>query len=147
MFAYLSDFSTTQEWDPGVERASRLDDGPVRLGSEFRLLAGFLGRSVPLTYTVIEYDPPLAVAFLGENSTVTSRDRITFEPAGEHTWIVYEADLALKGLLRLGDPLLRIAFKRVGDRALAGLRERLREPSPAGRSPVGPLEVSADAPG
>jgi hypothetical protein len=124
-FAYLSDFSTTQEWDPGVVEATRLDAGDVREGSEFRLLARFLGRTVPLTYRVVEYDPPYAVGFLGESATVTSRDRITLEPAEEGTSIVYDADLALAGLLRLADPLLALAFKRVGDRALVGLRERL----------------------
>lgn len=124
-FAYLSDFSTTQEWDPGVVEAMRLDAGDIREGSEFRLLARFLGRTVPLTYRIVQYEPPYAAGFLGENATVRSRDTITFNPAGEGTWIVYDAELALKGPLRLADPLLALAFKRVGDRALAGLRERL----------------------
>jgi len=30
MFAYLSDFSSTQEWDPGVIEAERIGDAPVR---------------------------------------------------------------------------------------------------------------------
>jgi hypothetical protein len=124
-FDYLSDFSTTQEWDPGVVRAVRLDEGDVRVGSEFALTARFLGRTAPLTYEVIEYHRPLAVTFRGENATVVSRDRITFESAEGGTRIVYDADLSLKGPLRVADPLLRLAFKPVGDRALAGLRERL----------------------
>ncbi len=124
-FDYLSRFDSTAEWDPGVLEARRLDTGDVREGSAFRLLAGFLGRTVPLTYRIVEYEPPYAVGFLGENATVSSHDRITFEPGGEGTRIVYDADLALRGPLRLADPLLALAFKRVGDRALAGLRERL----------------------
>jgi hypothetical protein len=34
MFAYLSDFSSTQEWDPGVIEAERLGDAPVHEGTE-----------------------------------------------------------------------------------------------------------------
>src|ERR1019366_9462413 len=49
MFADLSDFSSTQEWDPGVIEAERLGDAPVREGTEFRLLASFLHRKIPLT--------------------------------------------------------------------------------------------------
>jgi carbon monoxide dehydrogenase subunit G len=124
-FAYLSDFSTTEEWDPGVIEAERLGEGPVREGTEFRLLARFLGRKTPLTYRIVEYDPPRAVTFRGESSTVVSLDRITFEPSNGGTRITYDADLALKGALKLADPLLRIAFKRVGDRALSGLRSTL----------------------
>jgi carbon monoxide dehydrogenase subunit G len=127
MFAYLSDFSTTVEWDPGVVEAERLGDAPVREGTEFRLVAVFLGRKAPLAYRIVEYDPPSAVTFRGENSTVVSLDRITFEPSGGGTRIVYDADLALKGTLKLADPLLRVAFKRVGARALAGLRRTLED--------------------
>lgn len=125
MFAYLSDFSTTEEWDPGVIEAERLGVDPVREGTEFRLLVRFLGRKTPLTYRIVEYDPPSAVTFRGESSTVVSLDRITFEPSNGGTRITYDADLALKGALKLADPLLRIAFKRVGARALSGLRSTL----------------------
>ena len=127
MFAYLSDFSTTQEWDPGVIEAERLGDAPVREGTEFRLLASFLGRKIPLTYRIVEYDPPHVVTFRGESSTVVSLDRITFEPSEQGTRITYDADLVLKGPFKLADPLLGIAFKRVGARALAGLRKTLGE--------------------
>jgi len=127
MFAYLSDFSSTQEWDPGVIEAERLGDAPVRNGTEFRLLASFLGRKIPLTYRIVEYDPPSAVTFRGESSTVVSLDRITFEPSERGTRITYDAYLALKGPFKLASPLLGIAFKRVGARALAGLRKTLGE--------------------
>ena len=127
MFAYLSDFSTTAEWDPGVIEAERLGEEPVREGTEFRLLASFLGRKTPLTYRIVEYHPPSAVTFRGESPTVVSLDRITFEPSNGGTRITYDADLALKGARKLADPLLRVAFKRVGARALAGLRSTLEE--------------------
>ncbi len=136
-FAYLSDFSTTEEWDPGVAEAQRLEGGQVREGSQFRLLARFLGRNVPLTYTIVEYLPTDAVGFVGENATVVSRDRITFEPVGAGARIVYDADLALKGPLRMADPLLGLAFSRVGDRALEGLRRRLGELAATGAAAVG----------
>jgi carbon monoxide dehydrogenase subunit G len=127
-FAYLSDFSTTREWDPGVVEAKRLNGQAVGEGTEFWLVAEFLGRKNELTYRTVEYDPPYAVTFLGENATVISRDRITFDStaAGTRgTRVTYDADLALKGRLRIADPLLALAFNRLGDRALAGLRRTL----------------------
>ena len=44
VFAYLSDFSTTREWDPGVVEAERLGGQAVGEGTEFRLVAGRSGR-------------------------------------------------------------------------------------------------------
>lgn len=125
VFAYLSDFSTTREWDPGVVEAERLNGAAVGEGAEFRVVAQFLGRKTPLTYRIVEYDPPRAVTFLGESSTVISRDRITFETTALGTRVTYDADLALKGLFRIADPFLGFAFTRVGDRALRGLTQAL----------------------
>jgi carbon monoxide dehydrogenase subunit G len=124
-FAYLSDFSTAEEWDPGTVQAERLGEGQLGEGTEFRLVAAFLGRNTTLTYRIVEFDPPNAVTFRGENSTVVSLDRITFEPSDGGTRVLYDADLKLKGLLKLADPLLGLAFNRIGDSALAGMRKAL----------------------
>jgi len=53
-FAYLSDFSTTSEWDPGVVEAARVGAGVVGMGTEFRLVAKFLGRETSITYRIVE---------------------------------------------------------------------------------------------
>ena len=138
VFAYLSDFSTSREWDPGVVEAERLNGQAVGEGTEFRLVAEFLGRKNELTYRIVEYDPPHAVTFLGENATVISRDRITFDAAAGGARVTYDADLALKGLLRIAHPLLALAFNRVGDRALAGLTRTLATslaPTPSPTTP------------
>ncbi len=131
-FAYLSDFSTSAEWDPGVVEAERMGDAPVGEGTEFRLVADFLGPTTELTYRIVEYEPPRAVTFRGEGSTVVSLDRITFEPADGGSLVTYDADLALKGPLRIADPLLGLAFNRVGNRALHGLRKTLGTREPRG---------------
>ncbi len=124
-FAYLSDFSTAEEWDPGTVQSERLGEGPLGEGAEFRLVASFIGRKTTLIYRIVEYDQPNAVTFRGENSTVVSLDRITFESSDGGTRVTYDADLTLKVPLRVADPLLGLAFKRVGDQALAGLRKTI----------------------
>src|SRR5437764_11759573 len=91
-FTYLSDFSTTQEWDPGVLQAERVGDEAIGPGTEFRLVAEFLGRKAPITYRIVDYDPPHAVTFLGENASVVSRDRIMFEDTEPGTRITYDAE-------------------------------------------------------
>ena len=126
VFAYLSDFSTTQEWDPGVAEAQRLDDGPIAVGSRFNVVADFMGRRTPLVYAVVALDAPHSITLRGENATVVSLDTIAFEPTpGGGTRVSYDADLTLKGPLRLGDPLLKLVFNRIGDRAVDGLRAQL----------------------
>jgi carbon monoxide dehydrogenase subunit G len=101
VFAYLSDFANAQEWDPGTVRSERLGEGPLGEGTEFRLLASFLARKTTLIYRIVEYDPPTAVTFRGENASAVSLDRITFEPSDGGTRVTYDADLTLKGWLRV----------------------------------------------
>ncbi len=132
VFAYLSDFSTTAEWDPGVLEAQRLDP-EVKLGSRFRLLANFRGRQAEIVYTVVRYEPPRLITLRGENATVVSLDTIEVETVGAAAGaaagarVTYDAQLSMKGILRIGDPLLGRAFKPVGDNALAGLRRKLAQ--------------------
>ena len=135
-FSYLSDFTTAAEWDPGTVQSQRLGEGPIGEGTEFRLVATFLGRKTALSYRIVEYQPPHAVTFRGENSTVLSVDRITFEALDGGTRIVYNAALTLKGPLKLADPLLALVFNRVGDHAVAGLRDTvvLHSPTPDTRT-------------
>ena len=100
------------------------------------LVADFLGRKAALTYRIVEFEPDRAVTLRGENATVVSLDRITCEPSDGGTRVTYDADLALKGPLRIADPLLGLAFDRVGDRALEGLRETLGSRDPARLPPL-----------
>ena len=123
-FAYLSRFDRAAEWDPGVEAGEMLTPEPVGVGSRFRLVARFLGRRLPLEYEIVEYHDE-RIVLRAENRSVRSVDTITFEDDDRDSVVVYDARLDAKGIGRLADPLLAIAFRRIGDRAAAGLRSHL----------------------
>lgn len=124
-FDYLADFSHAQEWDPGVQRATRLDDGPVGLGSRFELVAEFNGRSIPLVYEVTTFEPPHRVGFLARTSLVESDDVISLSPTATGVDVTYRAILRPRGWLRLATPLVNRSFGAIGDRARDSLRRRL----------------------
>lgn len=125
-FAYLSRFSSAEEWDPGVIEARMVTPEPVGLGSRFGLVAVFLGARVPLEYEIVQYDPPQRVVLTAENRSVRSTDTISFDSAASGgTMIRYEAVLLPKGAARLADPLFAWALRRVGDRAADGLQAAL----------------------
>ncbi len=127
-FAYLSRFSSAEEWDPGVIRAQMITPEPVGLGSRFRLVAAFLRAEVPLEYEIIDYDPPRRVVLTAENRSVRSTDTIAFDATTSGGTVVrYDAVLSPKGAARLADPLFALALRRVGDRAASGLQATLAE--------------------
>jgi carbon monoxide dehydrogenase subunit G len=125
-FEYLADFANAREWDPGVVEGENLTGQPIGPDSRFRLVSRFLGRRVPLEYRIVAFEPPRRVVFQADQAAVSSTDEIRFVPGGAGTSVTYDADLRLKGPLgRLMDPLLGLAFRRIGDRAAAGLRSAL----------------------
>lgn len=121
-FAYLAEFSNAQEWDPGVVRGARLDDGPLGVGSRFEITVRSL-RESSLVYEVTAYDATARrVVLRGTNALVVSLDEITVAPDGS---VTYDADLRFRGPLRVLDPMLRLSFKPIGDKAASGLRATL----------------------
>lgn len=124
VFSYLSDFTTTTEWDPGTVRTERVSgDGGV--GTTYRNVSSFMGRETELTYEVVEHRPDSRFALRGENSVVTANDTMEIAPLGEGSRVTYTADFSFKGIGRLVAPLMKPALKKLGDEAQGGLRQAL----------------------
>ena len=122
-FAYLSDLSRFDEWDPGISRADQVEgDGPGE-GAVYELDAS----GTTLRYEVELFEPPRVLRARARSTFITSVDTIGVEPDDDApgSVVTYDADLSLNGLLRIGDPLLGLAFGRIGDRAAKGLTEKL----------------------
>ena len=125
-FDYKASFENVAEWDPGVVEAEPIDSGKPRAGRRVRVVVSSAGRKMPLEYRVAEIDPPRRVLLVAETSILRSVDEITVEPAPGGATVTYDANLELLGPLRIFNPALAIVFKRVGDRAAAGLRRKLQ---------------------
>jgi carbon monoxide dehydrogenase subunit G len=124
VFNYLSDFTTTTEWDPGtVVTVNHHGDGGV--GTTYLNTSTFLGRKTQLTYIVGEFIPGKRVRLRGENKTVIAVDTLTFRPVASGTEVTYTAEFTFKGLSRIAAPLLKPAFERLGNEAEAGMRKAL----------------------
>ncbi len=131
-FRYLADFATISDWDPGVVRSRRLGDEPLAVGARFEVISSFLGREVPLVYETIEIDPPRRVLLRAETGAVASLDEMTFDlRPGGGTLVTYDAELTMNGIAKLAELPMRLAFRRLGDAARDGLRNRLAEAPPA----------------
>jgi hypothetical protein len=123
VFDYMARFSNAAEWDPGVAEATDVNPGAPALGSTYRLTVRSFGRTIPLEYRIVEMDRPHRVVLRAENSTVRSTDviEVSSGPRSGST-LTYDATLELKGVAALFTPLLGLSFRRIGDRAIVGLR-------------------------
>lgn len=139
VWRYLADLRSVAEWDPSVEAARLVSGEPGSRGARFEIEVGFLGRRISLPYEAIEVEPPMRVRFTAQTPVMTVSDeaRISPRPDGGSS-VNWDAELRPRGIWRVADPLLQLAFGRIGSRAERGLEARL-----AGRSLFAPAEKVA----
>ena len=121
---YLADFTHAEEWDPGTESCTRLDSGPIRVGSRFHNESEIAGVSTELVYELVTLDAD-KVVLRGENDSATSTDTITVTPKDGGSEITYEAVIEAKGIGKLAEPLMKLVFERIGSETETKMTEVL----------------------
>lgn len=129
-FAFVSDFRNAEKWDPRTYQVDKTTPGPIGVGTIFQLHGSAIPRSLaarlpvprsalarPLPYEVVVFEPPHRFVLGGESKLLRYRDEIEFVADGDATRMTYSAELALKGALAIGEPFLKLVFKRIGDDA------------------------------
>jgi NAD(P)-dependent dehydrogenase (short-subunit alcohol dehydrogenase family) len=124
VFAYISEFSRIEEWDPAVARGVRITDGALGVGSQFRIdmKAGF-----SLRYTVVEWEPDRRLLMTVESKPFKAREEIFFKRTADGTRVRYVATFDFI------EPLARLAkafpgvMDRVGKSAMAGMKRALED--------------------
>lgn len=120
VFDYLSDFSHTEQWDPGTVSTVRTSgDGGV--GTVYRNISQFMGRRVELDYTAVVLDRPTELRFRGDGPGAQTTDLLRLRRVAEGaTEIHYRAEfefssraVRLLAPLVLGRKLERLADETV----------------------------------
>lgn len=124
---YLKDFANAESWDPGTVSCTRITDGPVGIGTEWRNVSQFRGRETTLTYRLEQIEDDRLV-FVGRNKTATSTDNLSFTTLDDGgTSITYRAHVVFHGLARLADPFMKKEFDRLGDELIATMTTALEK--------------------
>ncbi len=124
-FTYMADLRNFARWDPGVTEVQQVEGEGGGPDTSFDVSVKGPVGDLTLRYDTTFHEAPEKVVALAKSSMLTSLDTITVVADGDGSVVTYDAQLDLNGPLRLADPLLRLAFGRIGDRAAAGLIEAL----------------------
>ncbi|WP_228552111.1 SRPBCC family protein, partial [Mumia zhuanghuii] len=125
VFSYLSDFTSTEQWDPGTVETTRLS-GDGGLGTRYRNVSKFLGKRVELTYETTRLEPDAVFEVTGRNDSVTTKDEILFASTPAGTEIRYTADFTFHGAVaKVPDAVLRLPLERLADKTVRQMEDTL----------------------
>ncbi len=127
-FSYMGDARNFAEWDPGTERVVQVRGDGGGPDAAFDVTAEVGSRSAVLHYETTEWQPPKRVVLEASNAWMRLHDEILIDRVETDTLVTYDARITLRGPLKVFDRVLDRRFRTVGERAAAGLRERLQRP-------------------
>lgn len=124
VFAYVSEFSRIDEWDPGVARGHKLTPGAPAVGSQYRIdmKAGF-----SLQYTIIELEQDSRMLMTVDSKVFTAREEIIFAKNGTGTTVRYIARFNFPLPLAVANRLYPAAMDKVGKSTMVGLKQALED--------------------
>lgn len=124
VFDYLRDFSTIEQWDPGVVRARKITPGKTAVGTRYALDLRYGPFPVSMTYTLSVLEKPSKIVVEGRGQSFTAVDTLTFQALGPRkTRITYRADMDFEGFRAHVARMLRPLLERIGTAAVRGLGE------------------------
>lgn len=150
-FEFVTDFRNAPRWDPRTYDAQMTTEGPVGPGTRFLLLGGLISREtrehfhIPealaatsrLAYEVVSFVSQQEMIVRGETSTLKYEDHLVFSAEGAATRLRYAATMELKGVLDLGEPILKPLFQVIGTEATRGIPAAVEAAVPAPSRPEG----------
>ncbi|WP_159081544.1 SRPBCC family protein [Nocardioides sediminis] len=119
VFDYLADFTHAEEWDPGTVSCERVSgDGGV--GTVYRNVSSFMGRTTEITYTTVEAERPTRIHLIGRNEQFEGHDVLGIRASGTGSEVTYTAEFSFEGAARFAAPVVAaylpvLARKTVGE--------------------------------
>lgn len=119
-------------YDPRIEHAELLTDGPLGVGTRFRSVSSSRGRTTEMVVELTAYERPRHLASTTHVASMDIHSDLFFEPRGAGgTRMRWRSDLEPHGLLRVLTPVLGLVGRRQTRRIWEGLRQRLEGDAPA----------------
>ena len=132
VFDYISDLSQIYEWDDHVVEAYRLELGPIRVGSKFKLIYSVMGVKEELIYTIETMSQPQHLKLIGTSRLFSAIDQIEITAIGkEQCFLLYSAEIRLK--TSQAEKFIKLYMERVSNRLMKRLRDSLEKVNETGK--------------
>jgi uncharacterized protein YndB with AHSA1/START domain len=125
VFDFVADEENEPRYNPQMQVAKKVTQGPIGVGTSFRAEMTGRGRVVPLTIQFTEYERPRRIAERVQMKAMDLTGGLTFEPVGGGTRMRWLWNLEPHGVLRFMGPLVAFMGRRQERRIWTGLKHLL----------------------
>jgi len=124
VFAVLSNLENNLKWDSVALEVKKTSEGPIDVGTTWRIVQKALGKRIEIEAEFTEYEPNRKTTLRGKSGPFQVEVRRTYEPVDGSTQVnfVLEAQ-QLGGFFKLAEPLLMSMMKRGIENDLATIKD------------------------
>lgn len=106
VFAFVADIRNNVKWQAGVIAAEVLSEGPVGVGTKYKLDMEVMGRKLETTGELIAYDPPKKYGWKATSGPFPVSGSTTLETVLRGTLVVDTIEAKPRGFFKIVEPLL-----------------------------------------
>ncbi|HEY6411097.1 MAG TPA: SRPBCC family protein [Ktedonobacteraceae bacterium] len=125
VFAYVSDFRNSPQWQAGIVEVRQTPESPVGRGTRVTFLRTFLGRKIEGTSEMVEYEPPTKHTFKSTSGPLPITVSRIFEPTVEGTKVTIVLEMQPGGVFALAEPLIARSLRRDVEADFGNLKDLL----------------------
>jgi uncharacterized membrane protein len=125
VFAFVSDFRNSPQWQEAIKEAHVTPDGPPTVGTQVRQVVSFLGVKMEPTAEITALEPNRSLSIKGSSGPAELVGTLRFEAAGEGTRLGVTSQVEPGGLFKMAGPLFASQFKKQQEADLQRLKALL----------------------
>ncbi|WP_164669934.1 SRPBCC family protein [Virgibacillus doumboii] len=129
----LLDFESAENWMQGLVRIERLDEGPMRVGSQWKETRKMFGKEATEHFEVVELNEPDKIVLRCDGTKgTTGKGEFVFTyiiaSTDEHTVVTLNGEIkGLTGLTKVFGKLMAGSFKKACAKDLDALKSYLEK--------------------
>lgn len=125
VFEFVHEPTHDPSWQTTLIESTKLEDGPLRVGSQVRERRRFLGIQVEMTKEITEYEPPRRSAFKHVAGGAPMSGEYQLEPVDGGTRLTATGYVEPRGFFQWAEPLFASMAGRELEASLGHLKDLL----------------------
>ena len=125
VFAITTDAARWSTWHTAIPEAEQTSGGPVGVGTTFRGTISLMGRSMPWTSTVTEYDANKKFGKNIDSGSIFVEQHNLYTPTPDGTRFTMIYDMKFSGFMRLMSPMIVGSMRKEMKNSLIKMKQIL----------------------